>query len=337
TDSPQPSPEEVVSAEQSFKTVKKSSPPSGGGGGGGRILTPEEPDPDPEPEVPQSCGPYLLEFIRYGADNNPVEVLKLQTFLRVFEGYNVPLSGVYDLTTYMAVRNFQLRYASDVLDPWGITEPTGFVFITTTLKINYIYCGITDPITLDLTNFYPPTVFVPAAVDAGLDLTDFELPEAPEDLLPIDEDGEADETPTMGVEDDGFLQLAALGVLDFFRDFCWLCWWLVLLLLLIILGLLYRLYRAGQDYKKLNERYTHLSDNLAQGLVMDKNEEEELATDVGNEEWQATTETDEIEPAKEETTATPFAVWTDEQKETEATTEENVEGIENKVKNKKAK
>lgn len=142
-----------VSAELSVTT---SGSGGGGGGGGGshHLVAATTTEATTTTEV-AACAPYLLKFIKYGADNDPAEVYKLQAFLRVFEDRtDIPLSGVYDLTTYNAVRDFQSEYGLDVLGPWGIGDPTGYVFITTTLKINYLYCGIKDRITLDLRDVY---------------------------------------------------------------------------------------------------------------------------------------------------------------------------------------
>ena len=126
---------------------------SGGSGGGGGYVT----TPTPTPlDLPANCQPYLRKFIHLGWDNDPVEVRKLQSFLKDFEGFsNLTVDGVYKQDDYEAVKVFQTRYSLDVLNPWGISDPTGFVFITTTLKINYLYCGVSNRITLNLRNYYP--------------------------------------------------------------------------------------------------------------------------------------------------------------------------------------
>ncbi len=89
----------------------------------------------------QSCAPYLTSYIRFGATNDKTQVLKLQVFLDKFEGDSVPLSGTYDEATMQAVEAFQTKYAASVLTPWGITQPTGYVYLTTEQMINTIYCG----------------------------------------------------------------------------------------------------------------------------------------------------------------------------------------------------
>jgi len=98
----------------------------------------------PETIVPVEqvvCSEYLLEPIKLGADNSIVEVLKLQTFLNDFEGFDLEVTGFYDTTTFNAVKTFQEKYASDILEPWGMDLSTGYVYITTIKKINEIYCN----------------------------------------------------------------------------------------------------------------------------------------------------------------------------------------------------
>ncbi len=82
--------------------------------------------------------PYLEEYIRYGADNNPAEVEKLQTFLNEYEGEEIPVTGFYGDITLEAVNRFQVKYSDEILAPWGIDEPTGYVYKTTQRKINDI-------------------------------------------------------------------------------------------------------------------------------------------------------------------------------------------------------
>ncbi len=92
-------------------------------------------------EAPKECN-YLLEYLKYGANNNPVEVRKLQVFLRNFEGFsNLGITGFFDLTTFNAVSQFQQKYFDLVLAPWGHDKPTGYVYITTKKRVNEIYCA----------------------------------------------------------------------------------------------------------------------------------------------------------------------------------------------------
>ncbi len=85
---------------------------------------------------------YINSYLKIGAKNDTEEVLKLQSFLINFEGFtNVKMTGVFDKATFDAVSAFQKRYANEILSPWGITSPTGFVYYTTQKKINEIHCG----------------------------------------------------------------------------------------------------------------------------------------------------------------------------------------------------
>jgi len=84
---------------------------------------------------------YLTEYLKKGKSNSPTEVIKLQTFLKDKEGFSeLMISGSFDQATHEAVLVFQKKYKEDILEPWGISEPTGYVYITTTKKINEISC-----------------------------------------------------------------------------------------------------------------------------------------------------------------------------------------------------
>ncbi len=86
------------------------------------------------------CSEYLLAYIKAGADNDSVEVAKLQAFLNNFEANTLDINGSYDQATESAVRAFQLKYAADVLAPWGLNGSTGYVYYTTRKEVNTIFC-----------------------------------------------------------------------------------------------------------------------------------------------------------------------------------------------------
>jgi len=141
---------------------------------------------------------------------------------------------------------FQTRYREAVLDPWGITDPTGYVYITTTLTINQIYCQHTVGNNLDLRDIIRTLDLTPAELEQleQVDLID----------LPVVTFGQPEVTPR------NFLLLAAAGLFDFLRGFlcleCWWLWLLILLLLLLIAYLLYRNHRLNKqltDERELNE------------------------------------------------------------------------------------
>ncbi len=87
------------------------------------------------------CPEYLTSYIKYGSNNNPNEVKKLQRFLREYEHFEqIEHTGIYDLNTKNAVIEFQERYLSDILAPWGTKKATGYVFQTTKRAINKLHC-----------------------------------------------------------------------------------------------------------------------------------------------------------------------------------------------------
>jgi hypothetical protein len=95
------------------------------------------------------CERYITDFIKPGAQNDPTQVARLQYVLAVLEGLDVPQNGVYDSVTIAGVKAFQTKYASDILTPWGMSQSTGFVYLTTKKKLDEIYCknGQTFPLT----------------------------------------------------------------------------------------------------------------------------------------------------------------------------------------------
>ncbi len=96
----------------------------------------------PQETVLDLCSKYISKYLRYGRNNDTNEVTKLQTFLKDTEGMtSVEVTGNFDLKTRAAVKQFQDRYKADVLTPWGVTEPTGYVYFMTQKKINEIYCA----------------------------------------------------------------------------------------------------------------------------------------------------------------------------------------------------
>ena len=99
-----------------------------------------------EAPIPTECN-YLLEYIKLGALNDPVEVKKLEWFLNEFEGESLAINGIYEQVDFDAVSRFQEKYLEDVLTPWGHIEATGYVYITTKKKINELYCQREFPLT----------------------------------------------------------------------------------------------------------------------------------------------------------------------------------------------
>lgn len=69
---------------------------------------------------------------------DPDEIKRLQKFLNDVEDARVEENGVFDGETLEAVKAFQEKYAQEVLDIWGLDQATGYVGITTRLKINFL-------------------------------------------------------------------------------------------------------------------------------------------------------------------------------------------------------
>ncbi len=244
--------DEEVSAEYSFTTSagEGCTENCGGGGGGGQHRK------KPKDQVlPTPCVPLLYKYIRLGANNDPFEVYKLQWFLRTFEGLEVPLSGFYDQTTFEAVKIFQARHASDVLYTWGITEPTGYVYITTQLMVNYIYCDIDEPIRLELE--------LPTRPSYSSSGASYKLPGKGDGLEylvypPATVRGESLRGLSLDLPDEidkkagNFIQLATIGFADWLagvEEKNW--WWLVLIPLIIFFAYLYRLFNERAEEKNL--------------------------------------------------------------------------------------
>lgn len=129
-------------------TVQVVQPSSGGGGGGsssrsrGTVLPGEVLG---TATVANFC-PFLTTYMRVDFNNDPMQVIRLQAFLKVVEGHDyVTVNGVFDQATLRAVHAFQQKYANEVLRPWGTNQSTGYVYVLTLAKINQILCGTGMP------------------------------------------------------------------------------------------------------------------------------------------------------------------------------------------------
>ncbi|MHB1330417.1 MAG: peptidoglycan-binding domain-containing protein [Minisyncoccota bacterium] len=114
---------------------------NGGGGGSRRRNTPDQ-------DVPELVCPLIQDYMRKDFNNDPIEVMKLQAFLKVYMNYDyVTINGSFDEATYTAVGAFQARYAEEILTPWGHTAPTHYVYMLTLKKVNEIFCDHSVPLT----------------------------------------------------------------------------------------------------------------------------------------------------------------------------------------------
>ena len=237
--------------------------------GGGPVVPPDEPEEEPtyisfgeseqegevlgeEVVVEEPCGIYLYEYIKCGADNNPEEVKKLQTFLNEHLHINLAVTGIYDQATMQAVNEFQVQYKEQVLHPWyeaGVhcspDEPTGYVYKTTKRWINLIVCPTLDLPMPDLSG-YPKadcTAVLGEATTTGDDVSG-EMPLGEETLLeePPSEEVVGEELD-LASEDE-----TATGTAEERPEkMSWL--WLIIILLIIIV-VLFVIYKATRKGKK---------------------------------------------------------------------------------------
>lgn len=128
-----PTSEILCEDSASISITVENSGGGGGGGGGSRRRG--------EVLGATSCEPYLTQYLRIENVNDVEEVKKLQEFLNDYMEESLVVSGVFDTETYEAVKRFQQKEKVEVLDPWNnLTEPTGYVYITTLRRINMIKC-----------------------------------------------------------------------------------------------------------------------------------------------------------------------------------------------------
>lgn len=103
----------------------------------------------PSPNMPQvlgastTCGVYMNlngDYLAAGHKNNSEQVILLKKFLNKNLGINLEINSNYDLKTEEAVKKFQTKYKRTILNPWGIADSTGIVYLTTVAEINYLEC-----------------------------------------------------------------------------------------------------------------------------------------------------------------------------------------------------
>ncbi len=132
-------------------TITISSPSGGGGGGGsngggnnGSNITTVTTTTTPATSnySSQDCTKelYLSKYLRFGYENDPAAVAKLQLFLNKILGTTIPVVGVFGPLTEAGVRTFQALHADTILTPWGLFNPTGIAYITTINEINNENC-----------------------------------------------------------------------------------------------------------------------------------------------------------------------------------------------------
>ena len=90
----------------------------------------------------QAACQTMTRPMRMGLNNDPSEVALLQQSLNKLMNASLSVTGTFDQATQDAVKAFQTAHASDILAPWGLTSPTGYVYLTTLKKLNELDCGV---------------------------------------------------------------------------------------------------------------------------------------------------------------------------------------------------
>ncbi len=114
-----------------------------GGGSGSRIGGSVLPTGSSVGDTASSCT-TINASLRPGSTGS--EVTKLQELLNKLIDAKLTISGKYDAATVAAVKAFQLKYAADILAPWGVTEPSGIAGFTTNKKLNELSCAQEFPL-----------------------------------------------------------------------------------------------------------------------------------------------------------------------------------------------
>ena len=119
------------------------------------------------------CTPYLTSFLKYNQANDIENVRRLQTFLSEQGSLTIPATGHFDSNTAVAVEIFQQKHRDSILEPWGLTKPTGHVYYTTQKTINEIKCAHEKTFPLSVAqaseierykNYRPPVISTTATI-----------------------------------------------------------------------------------------------------------------------------------------------------------------------------
>ncbi len=88
------------------------------------------------------CTPYISSFMKFGQKNKIEDVIRLQKFLNKELNLTIPVTGFFGKKTEAAVKQFQAKYATEILKPWvdagiaTVLESTGYVYKTTLWFVN---------------------------------------------------------------------------------------------------------------------------------------------------------------------------------------------------------
>ncbi len=82
--------------------------------------------------------PHFTHYVKYGKLNPISEVKKIQEFLNKEMNAHLLVSGIYTRATERAVKAFQLKERSEIMDPWGLEAPTGWWYQSSRNRANEI-------------------------------------------------------------------------------------------------------------------------------------------------------------------------------------------------------
>lgn len=88
-----------------------------------------------QPIVVHAC-PYFKQYEAYGDIGE--EVKKIQQFLNIVRGENLPVNGKYGPATRDAVQRFQQKYKKEIVSFWSLSFMLGNWNITTRVKANQV-------------------------------------------------------------------------------------------------------------------------------------------------------------------------------------------------------
>lgn len=122
----------------------------GGGSGGGYYVLPYPPSTTTVMTVsPTVTTKTILTYngstcasrialsgpIDLGLKNDPTDVKKLETFLNTYEGEKLLIDDTYDVSDFLAVKKWQLKYKNNILTPMRLKKPTGTIYTSSMRQI----------------------------------------------------------------------------------------------------------------------------------------------------------------------------------------------------------
>ncbi len=84
--------------------------------------------------------PHFTQYLKLNSKVNDMnEARRWQQFLNDDLNAGLAVDGKFGPLSFQAVKNFQAKYFADILEPWGITIPTGYIYKSTRAKANSLF------------------------------------------------------------------------------------------------------------------------------------------------------------------------------------------------------